>query len=78
MTTLSSCTMDLAYSFEIIPFILPTCIVPFCIDIATPELSNQACSFGPPLRKQGGPTAWGPVPKNGSSFHEMVRCSIAA
>jgi hypothetical protein len=33
------------------------------------ELNSQACSLGPPLRKLGGPTAWGPVLKNGSSFH---------
>jgi hypothetical protein len=55
-------------------------MVPICPNIMTSELSSQACSLGPPIRKLEGPTAWEPTLKNGTSFHGVVRspCSRSA
>jgi hypothetical protein len=42
-------------------------------DITAPELSSQASSLGPLIRKLGGPTAWEPAPENGTLFHGVFR-----
>jgi hypothetical protein len=42
-------------------------------DMTTSELSSQASSLGPPIRKLGGPTAWELAPENGTPFHGVVR-----
>jgi hypothetical protein len=49
-------------------------------DMTTSELSSQACSLGPLIRKLGGPTAWELALENGTPFHRVVRspCSRSA
>jgi hypothetical protein len=47
-------------------------------DMMTSELSSQASSLGPPIRKLGGPTAWEPALENGTLFHGVVRSCVAA
>jgi hypothetical protein len=49
-------------------------------DMTTSELSSQACSLGPLIRKLGAPTAWGLALENKTPFHGAVRspCSRSA
>jgi hypothetical protein len=55
-------------------------MVPIGPNVTTSELSNQARSLGPPIRKLGGPTASEPALKNGTPFHGVVQspCSRSA
>jgi hypothetical protein len=42
------------------------------------RIEQPGLQFRTSLRKQEGPTAWGPVLKNGSPFHGVVRSRVAA
>jgi hypothetical protein len=55
-------------------------MVPIGPNVTTSELSSQARSLGPPIRKLGGPIAWGPTLKNGIPSHGVVQspCSRSA
>jgi hypothetical protein len=52
--------------------------VPICPDVTTSELSSQACSLGPPIRKLGGPTAWEPTLENGPRSMGRSGACVAA
>jgi hypothetical protein len=69
----SRCSMVLPCSFSDNTFYLTHPYSSHLSDMTTSELSSQACSLGPPIRKLGGPTAWEPALENGTPFHGVVR-----
>jgi hypothetical protein len=76
----SCCTMVLPCSLSDNTFYLTHLYGFHLSDMTTSELSSQAYSLEPLIRKLGDPTAWGPALENGTPFHGVVRspCSCSA
>jgi hypothetical protein len=79
MIVLSYCSKVLPYSFRIVFYLThPTSSNP--IRHNDIRIEQPGLQFRTSMRKQEGPTTWGPALKNGSPFHRVVRslCSRLA